>query len=297
MKKLFAPLLVVVLTLPLLAVPALAGDTITISTTTSTENSGLLSFLLPEFTKDTGVAVKVIAKGTGAALRDGMDGNVDAVFVHDTAREIRFVEESYGSMRFAVMHNDFVIVGPASDPAGIKSARSAAEALKRIAASGSSFVSRGDDSGTHSKEQALWKEAGLALATNKSMMNSKEITSVSPADMKERYLSIGQGMGKTLSFADEKLAYTIADRGTYIQMKYGNGAKLDLVVLCENDPALFNPYGVIPVNPKKFSHVKEKAAMDFCMWLTSPKGQKMIRDYTVEGKPLFFPDVVTTFAP
>lgn len=294
MKKLCLALLVLALALPGLA---FAGDTITISTTTSTENSGLLGYLLPELTKDTGVAVKVVAKGTGAALRDGMDGNVDAVFVHDTGREVKFVNEGYGSMRFSVMHNDFVIIGPASDPAGVKSAKTAAEALQKIAASQSSFVSRGDDSGTHGKEQRLWKETGLALSTNKSMKKDREITWVAPSDMGKRYLSIGQGMGKTISMANEKLAYTMTDRGTYIKMKYGKGANLDLDIVCEGDAALFNPYGVIPVNPRKFPHVKEKAAMAFCMWLVSPKGQKMISEYTVEGKTLFFPDVVTTFAP
>jgi tungstate transport system substrate-binding protein len=262
--------------------------TIKMSTTTSTEASGLLGVLLPAFERDTGIKVKVLAKGTGAAIRDGIDGNVDVVFVHDTAREEEFVAGGYGTHRYAVMHNDFVIVGPPGDPAGIRGSKDASAALERIAASKASFVSRGDDSGTHAKEQDLWKRAGIPLETR----TTGTVRSIYPKKMAERYLSIGQGMGKTLMFADEKKGYTLADRGTYIQFKHGKDAKVELDILCEGDPLLFNPYGVIPVNPAKFPHVRHDLAEQFAKWLVSPKGQSVIADYKILGQQAFFPDAV-----
>lgn len=275
---------------------AAAEDKIlTMSTTTSTESSGLLDVLLPEFKKDTGIDVKVIAKGTGAALKDGEDGNVDVVFVHAKKKEDAFVKEGYGTKRYAVMHNDFVIVGPANDPAGIKGLDSVA-ALKKIAAAKMPFISRGDDSGTHTKEQSIWEKTALEQVEQKQklVLEGKEtlVVSKKPAGSDSWYYSIGQGMGKTLTFADEKNAYTLADRGTYINYKYGKKPAVDLEVLCEGDAALANPYGVIPVNPKKFPHVKYDLAQKFADWLISARGQQVIADYKVEGKQLFFPDAI-----
>ena len=229
---------------------------LTMSTTTSTQASGLLDLLLPAFEKDTGITVKVIAKGTGAAIRDGMDGNVDVIFVHAKGREEKFVAEGYGTKRYAVMHNDFVILGPAADPAGIKGQADAALALKAIAAKKAIFVSRGDDSGTHTKEQQLWKDTGLPLQTITQTIVKKgkkaEIQFDYPGGLGEWYMSIGQGMGKALTFADEKQAYVMSDRGTYIKYSVGRKEGLELTVLCEGDARLANPYGVIPVNPAKF---------------------------------------------
>ena len=272
-----------------------AGDKIIkMSTTTSTQASGLLDVLLPDLDKDTGIQVKVIAKGTGAAIRDGMDGNVDVIFVHARAREEKFVKEGYGTKRYAVMHNDFVILGPVKDPAGIQGVKSATEAFKKIATAKSPFISRGDDSGTHTKEQALWKAAGVPLEKKTSAIVKKgkkrEVTYIQPAGPGEWYLSIGQGMGKALTIADEKQGYIMADRGTYIKYKFGRDVPIELDVLCEGDPALANPYGVIPINPKKHSHVKFDVADEFAQWLVSERGQSVINGYRLLGKQLFYPD-------
>ncbi len=264
------------------------------STTTSTQASGLLDVLLPALEKDTGITVKVIAKGTGAAIRDGIDGNVDVIFVHDRAREDAFVKDGYGTKRYAVMHNDFIIVGPDSDKAGIKGLADGAEAMKKIAAAKATFISRGDDSGTHAKEQALWKDSGVSLESVTTTIEKGdkkvEITSVHPTDSSAWYLSVGQGMGKTLTVTDEKQAYTITDRGTYIKYKFGREIPVNLSILCEGGERLANPYGVIPVNPKKHAHVKFELADQFAQWLISEKGQKLIADYKLHGKQLFFPD-------
>jgi tungstate transport system substrate-binding protein len=274
-----------------------AGDKILkMSTTTSTQASGLLDVLLPELDKDTGIKVKVIAKGTGAAIRDGMDGNVDVIFVHAKAREEKFAKEGYGTKRYAVMHNDFVILGSIKDPAGIKGLKSATEALKKIAAAKSLFISRGDDSGTHTKEQALWKASGRSLEEKTSTIVKKgkkrEVTFIHPTGLGEWYLSIGQGMGKALTIADEKQAYIMADRGTYIKYKFGRDVPIELDVLCEGDPALANPYGVIPINPQKHSHVKYDLAKEFAQWLVSDRGQTVINGYRLLGKQLFYPDAI-----
>jgi len=269
---------------------------IKMSTTTSTQASGLLDVLLPELEKDTGIQVKVIAKGTGAAIRDGIDGNVDVIFVHAKAREEKFVKDGYGTKRYAVMHNDFIILGPADDSAKIKGTANAPEALKKIADSESLFVSRGDDSGTHTKEQALWQKSDLQLEkiTNTIVKKGKkrEITFVHPAGSEKWYRSIGQGMGKTIMFADEKQAYTLADRGTYIKYKFGRDVPIELDVLCQGDPLLANPYGIIPINPQKHPHVKNKVAEAFAQWLVSDRGQAVIADYRLLGKQLFYPDAV-----
>jgi len=270
--------------------------TIKMSTTTSTQSSGLLDILLPELEKETGIKVKVIAKGTGAAIRDGMDGNVDVIFVHAKGREENFINEGYGTKRYAVMHNDFVILGPGADPAGIKGMTDAKSALKKIADSQSSFISRGDDSGTHTKEQALWEASGLPIEKKSDTIVKKgkkrQVNYIHPKGLGIWYLSIGQGMGKTLTFADEKQAYTLADRGTYIKYKFGRDIPIELEVLCEGDAALANPYGVIPVSPKKHPHVKYQLAEEFAKWLVSDQGQSVIGNYRLLGKPLFYPDAV-----
>lgn len=287
----------VVLCIMILSSTSLAEEKVLkMSTTTSTENSGLLDVLLPVLKKDTGISVKVFAKGTGASIRDGMDGNVDVIFVHAKAREEKFVTEGYGTQRYAVMHNDFVILGPPSDPAGIKRTKDAAAALKKIAEARTKFVSRGDDSGTHTKEQQLWQATGLPLKTETKEIVKKgkkrSISFKSPGGIGQWYFSIGQGMGKALIFAEEKQAYTLADRGTFLNYKLGRKQGLDLDVLCEGDPALFNPYGVIPVNPKKYPHVKYEMAETFARWLVSGKAQALIANYKIQGHQAFFPDAV-----
>ena len=283
----------VLLAVLLLPISGMAQDKVlNMSTTTSTQSSGLLDVLLPEFKKDTGIEVKVVAKGTGAAIRDGVDGNVDVIFVHDPVREEKFVADGYGTKRYYVMYNDFVIIGPENDPVGAKGA-DAAEAMKKIAQSEAVFVSRGDNSGTHSKEQALWKATGLPLAEEDTVLTSKgkemKFKAVHPEGMK-MYMSIGQGMGKTLTFAEEKQGYTLTDRGTYISYKFGRPEGLQLEIISEGAETLFNPYGVIPVNPAKHPHVRIDLAETFAEWLVSERGQKVIGDYKLLDKQLFFPD-------
>ncbi len=275
-------------------VPVFAEEALLLATTTSTQSSGLMDVLVPEFKKDTGIHIKVLAKGTGAALRDGMDGNVDVLLVHDPQREEKFVREGYGIERFPVMHNDFVLVGPAPDPAGIRGAISAAQALRMIAESRELFISRGDDSGTHTKEQVLWKQSGMALLETKTEVvkkgSNRTIRFIRPAG--DWYLSIGQGMGKTLTFGEEKQAYTLCDRGTYLKYRKGRKQGLDLEILFEGDKILFNPYGVIPVNPKKHKHVKHAQAVRFARWLVSRRGQSLIAGYRIHHEQLFYPDAV-----
>ena len=282
--------------LSLLTAPSLsaADKVLKMSTTTSTLASGLLDVLLPEYTKDTGIQIKVIAKGTGAAIRDGMDGNVDVIFVHAKSREMKFIKDGYGTKRYAIMHNDFVVLGPKANPAGINKDQPVTAALARISSTGSLFASRGDDSGTHTKEQALWKQAGLSLKTEQKTILKKgkkrQIKFSRPQG--SWYRSLGQGMGKTLTYADEKAAYTLSDRGTYIKYKFGREVGIDLIVLNEGDPGLANPYGVIPINPKMHPHVKYKLAKQFANWLVSRKAQKLINDYRLIGKQLFYPDAI-----
>ncbi len=266
------------------------------STTTSTQSSGLLDILLPALEKDTGIKVKVIAKGTGAAIRDGEDGNVDVIFVHAKGREMEFVENGFGTERYPVMHNDFVVLGPAADKAGVKSAATAAEALNKIAGASAMFISRGDDSGTHTKEQQLWAACGVPMEEQTITIvkggKDAKISFKRPANSDAWYQSIGQGMGKTITFADEKQAYTMSDRGTYIKYKFGKTPAIELDIVSEGDAELANPYGVIPVNPKKHAHVQYDMTMEFVNWLIGPAGQKIIADYRLEGKQLFFPDVI-----
>jgi len=244
---------------------ALAAERLRLATTTSTENSGLLSVLLPPFEKAHDCKVDVIAVGTGKAIKLGETGDVDVILVHARAQEDRFVAEGYGVNRRDVMYNDFVILGPTEDPADIKGLTDGAEALKKIAAAQATFVSRGDESGTHSKEKSLWKAAGITPAG-------------------QWYLEAGRGMGEVITMATERRGYTLADRGTYIAYK----SKTDLQVLTEGDKALFNPYGVIPVNPKKHPHVKIELAEAFAGYLTGAEGQSIIANYRKNGEQLFF---------
>jgi tungstate transport system substrate-binding protein len=241
------------------------------STTTSTDNSGLLSVLLPPFEEAFQVKVDVIAVGTGKALALGANGDVDVVFVHARAAEDKFVADGDGVNRRDVMYNDFVIIGPESDPAGIKEVQSATEAFKKIAEAQAGFISRGDDSGTHKKEKIIWQEAGITPEG-------------------EWYQEAGQGMGAVLTIANDKQAYTMSDRGTYLAFT----EKIDLKILSEGDPILYNPYGIIAVNPAKFPHVNYTKAMAFIGWVTSPEGQKIIKEFGKEkfGQPLFYPMVI-----
>jgi len=277
---------------------AIARDILTLATTTSTDNSGLLAYLHPNFEKKTGIVVKVIAKGTGAALQLARDGNADVVLVHAREQEDQFVAEGFGVARHDVMHNDFVILGPPSnltdDPAGIRGMKDAAETLRRIATAEKQFVSRGDGSGTHIKEQQLWRLTRVPLQTKAERIFSggvaKEFQTVRPPG--DWYLSIGQGMGKTIMVATEKQAYTMADRGTYYAFALAKPSRTDLTIVCQGDPALYNPYGVIAVNRAKHPHVNSEGATAYVRWITSPAVQAMIGRYTVQGKVLFHPAVM-----
>ncbi len=250
-----------------------------LATTTSTADSGLLDAILPGFEEANNARVDVVAVGTGQAIELGEAGDADVILVHARAREDAFVAEGHGTERRDVMYNDFIIVGPADDPAGVTGMTSAAEALATIAASGAPFASRGDDSGTHTKEKSLWEAAGIA-----------------PDPAGGWYNSLGQGMGATLTFADEAGAYTLTDRGTFLSMRE-NLPNLVIVVggpsiEANADPALLNPYGVIPVNPEKSDAINGELAQAFVEWITSPDVQKQIGAFGVEtfGQPLFYPD-------
>jgi tungstate transport system substrate-binding protein len=254
-----------------LCAPALAQDkSIVVSSTTSTEDSGLFGYLLPIFKQATGITVKVIAQGTGQALDTARRGDADVAFVHARAAEEKFVAEGAGVKRFPVMYNDFVLIGPKGDPAGIKGTKDIVAALKTIQAKSAPFVSRGDRSGTHQAELALWKDAGIDIATAKGPW----------------YRDIGQGMGAALNTASSMNAYVLADRGTWISFK--NRGDLDIAV--EGDKKLFNQYGVILVNPTKHPHVKKVEGQAFIDWLVSPAGQKAIEGYKIDGQQLFFPN-------
>ena len=243
---------------------------ITMATTTSTDNSGLLAVLIPPFEERTGIKVDIIAVGTGAAIKLGEQGDVDIILVHAPDAEEAFVDSGYGVNRRSVMHNDFVILGPESDPADVASAKTAAHALTRIArAASTSFISRGDDSGTHKKERELWDAAGI-----------------DPSG--PWYKEVGQGMGAVIVLAAELGAYTISDRGTWLAMR----DRADLKLLFEGDPSLYNPYSVIVVNPAKYPHVKYDEAMELVAWFTSIDGQDIIRNFTSGGEVLFHPDAI-----
>lgn len=249
---------------------AFAQREIICSSTTSTENSGLFGHILPLFEKKTGIKVKVVARGTGAAIEMGKRGDADVAVVHAKEQELKAVEEGFFVDRHDVMYNDFVIIGPADDPAKVKGMQSAAEAFKKIAGS-SQFVSRGDNSGTNTKELSIWKKAGI---------EPKGQT---------WYLEVGQGMEKTQRIANEKRAYTLTDRGTWLATK--DKDKLEMAVVLEGDPALFNQYGVMAVNPAKHAHVKYKEAMEFVNWLISKEGQQAIASFKdSNGNQLFIPN-------
>ncbi|TQM91874.1 substrate-binding domain-containing protein [Roseinatronobacter monicus] len=251
----------------LAAFPASAQQVITVASTTSTENSGLFDHILPLFQEQTGIEVRVVAQGTGQALETGRRGDVDLVFVHARAQEEAFVAKGYGVQRVDVMYNDFVLVGPGDDPAHLRDADSAADAFAAIAEAGAPFVSRGDDSGTHVAEMALWDAAEVA-------------------PQGRWYLSIGAGMGGALNMAAQLPAYVLADRGTWLSFQ--NRGDLDIVF--EGDAGLLNPYGVILVNPARHPHVKATEAQAFIDWLISDAGQAAIASFTINGAQLFFPN-------
>ena len=246
-----------------------AEDRLRMATTTSTENSGLLAVLNPVFEEKYQIKLDVIAVGTGKALKLGENGDVDLILVHAPAAEKKFVDAGFGIDRKAVMHNDFVLIGPKADPADVKNSCSLNEAMIKIAGSEATFISRGDDSGTHKKEKVIWKSADLDPTGN-------------------WYLAVGQGMGAVLKIANDKQAYTLTDRGTWMAFQ----DKLDLVVVSEGDPILFNPYHVIAINPDQHSHAKYKLATDYINFITSEDGQKIIQDFKVKGEQLFHPDVL-----
>ena len=247
------------------------NNLIRLATTTSTENSGLLRYLLPQFEKDTGYKVHTIAVGTGKALRMGRDGDVDVLLVHALNAEKKFINQGFGVERFGVMMNDFIIVGPKSDPAKLAEAKTAADAFKRIAATKSKFISRGDDSGTNKKELGIWQAA---------QFDPKD-----PQQNNNWYIEAGQGMGKVLQMAGEMDAYTLTDRGTWLA--YND--KLPLRIDFEGDHNLFNPYGIIAVSPLKHPDVNNRGANALIKWLISSKGQKLIGDFRIAGKVLFKP--------
>jgi len=250
--------------------PAMAQDrSIVVASTTSTQDSGLFGYLLPIFKAKTGIEVKVIAQGTGQALDTARRGDADVVFVHAKAQEEKFLAEGFGVKRFDVMYNDFVLVGPKGDPAGIKG-KDIETALRTIKAKAAPFVSRGDRSGTHSAELALWKQAGIDISASKGPW----------------YREIGQGMGAALNTAGAMNAYVLSDRGTWISFK--NRGDLDIVV--EGDKRLFNQYGVMLVSPEKFPSVKKELGQAFVDWLISGEGQAVIAGYKIDGQQLFFPN-------
>ncbi len=259
------------LSLAAFALPAAAQDKfIIVSSTTSTQDSGLFGHILPIFRQKTGIEVRVVAQGTGQALDTGRRGDADVVFVHDKAAEEKFVAEGSGVDRREVMYNDFVLIGPKSDPAKVAGSKDIAASLKKIADSKTPFASRGDKSGTHAAELRLWKIATVDLDKDKGPW----------------YRETGQGMGPTLNVSSGMNAYVLTDRATWLSFKNRG----DLTIVVEGDQRLFNQYGVMLVNPAKHAHVKKDMGMAFVDWLTSPEGQKAIADYKIEGQSLFFPN-------
>lgn len=256
----------------LVSASAVAADknVIRLATTTSTENSGLLAYLLPKFEQTCACKVRVVAVGTGKALKLGEDGNADVVLVHAREAEDAFVASGYGIDRRDVMYNDFVLIGPHNDPAHIQGEKDAVAAMQKIAASKLRFVSRGDESGTHIMEKSLWKAA-----------------SINPGNTEQSrwYFSAGQGMGEVLGMAGEMRAYTLTDRGTYIAYR----ERVGLPILVEGDPRLYNPYGIIAVNPKKYPDANYKGATALINWITSATGQQLIASFKVDGEQLFIP--------
>jgi tungstate transport system substrate-binding protein len=255
----------------LISAGASGATDIICASTTSTENSGLFGHILPLFEKKTGIRVKVVARGTGAAIEMGRRGDADVAFVHAKEQELKAVEEGFFVNRHDVMYNDFVLIGPADDPAKIRGMKSASAAFSKIAEGPFLFVSRGDNSGTHTKERSIWRKTGI-----------------DPRGQKW-YLEVGQGMEKTQRIANEKRAYTLTDRGTWLATK--DRDTLEMTILVEGDPVLFNQYGVMAVNPEKYPHVKYREAMAFINWLISNEGQEAIGSFKDKnGNQLFIPD-------
>jgi tungstate transport system substrate-binding protein len=254
----------------LIAPLTFAQQVIKLSTTTSTENSGLLKYLLPKFEAKTNSKVHVISVGTGKALELAKNGDVDVTLVHARASEYKFVAEGYGVNRRDVMYNDFIIVGPENDPAGIKGSKDVLDAMKKISDRKAKFISRGDNSGTDQMEKGYWKQVGTQ-------------------PQGEAYVSAGLGMGEVLNMAAELRAYTLTDRATYSAYK----AKTGLVVAVEGDPKMFNPYGIIAVNPAKYPSINYKGASQLIDWITSDEGQKAIAAFKVDGQQVFFPSSKT----
>jgi tungstate transport system substrate-binding protein len=250
--------------------PSAAERFITLASTTSTQASGLFDYLLPQFTAKTGIEVRVVAVGTGQALKLGEKGDADALLVHDKAGELKFIQQGYGVDRRQVMYNDFILVGPSADPAKIRGLKEAVLAFKKIAQTRAPFISRGDDSGTHRQELRLWKEGKI------------DVKSASGTWYKE----VGAGMGAALNTAAGMNAYTLSDRATWLSFKN----RADLILMVEGDPRLFNQYSVILVNPAKHKHVKQAEAVAFMDWLTSPEGQQAIADFKIEGQSVFHPN-------
>jgi tungstate transport system substrate-binding protein len=255
----------------LFSASAMAQDkSIVVASTTSTEDSGLFGYLLPLFKAKTGIEVKVVAQGTGQALDTARRGDADVVFVHAKSAEEKFLAEGFGVKRYPVMYNDFVLIGPKSDPAGIKGSTDIVAALKTLKSKGNDFISRGDGSGTHIAELALWKAAGIDIAAEKGPW----------------YKEIGQGMGAALNTAAAADAYVLSDRGTWLSFKN----KGDLAIAVEGDKRLFNQYGVMLVNPQKHPTVKAALGQRFIDWLISPEGQHAIAGYKINGEQLFYPN-------
>jgi len=251
--------------------PSVAADKfITVQSTTSTQNSGLLDYLLPKFTKKSGIEVHVVAVGTGQAIKNARNGDGDVLLVHAKPAEEKFVADGEGLKRFDLMYNDFVIVGPASDPAKVGGMKDAVAALRKISAAKAAFASRGDDSGTHKKERSLWKAAGIDVA----------------AASGQWYRETGSGMGATLNTGVGMGAYVLTDRATWIAFKN----KGDFKIQVEGDKALFNQYGIILVSPQKHKNVKADLGQTFVDWMLSPEGQATIATYKVDGQQLFFPN-------
>ncbi len=243
---------------------------IVVASTTSTQDSGLFGHILPMFKAKTGIDVKVVAQGTGQALDTGRRGDADVVFVHAKPAEEKFLSEGFGVKRYPVMYNDFILIGPKSDPAGIKGSKDIVAALGAIKAKGADFISRGDKSGTHQAELNLWKVAGVDIVRDKGPW----------------YKEIGQGMGAALNTASASNAYVLADRGTWLSFKNRG----DLVIAVEGDKRMFNQYGVMLVNPQKHPSVKKDLGQQFIDWLVSSEGQKAIADYKINGEQLFYPN-------
>ena len=271
MNTLTRRLLIAVIASLVFAGHASAQDkSIVVASTTSTQDSGLFGHLLPMFKAKTGIDVKVVAQGTGQALDTARRGDADAVFVHAKLAEEKFLSEGFGVKRHPVMYNDFILVGPKADPAGIKGSKDITAALGAIKAKGADFISRGDKSGTHQAELSLWKVAGIDIAKDKGPW----------------YKEIGQGMGAALNTASASNAYVLADRGTWLSFK--NRGELGVAV--EGDKRLFNQYGVMLVNPEKHPSVKKDLGQQLIDWLVSPEGQKAIADYKINGEQLFYPN-------